>query len=132
MFTVNPGCSPKPDIATPVLQKSPVKFSGAGKSRRSRLRVPSSRVNGKGSIRAVISSGDKTLEAASPLESKEESNNGSLVSSRGGIEVRAVVTVRKKMKEKITEKMEDQWEFFVNGFGQGIIIQLISQEIDPG
>jgi lipoxygenase len=131
MFTVNPGCSPKPEIATPVLRKSPVKFSGAGKSRRSRLRVPSSRVNGKGSIRAVISSGDKTLEAASPLESKEESNNGSLVSSRGGIEVRAVVTVRKKMKEKITEKMEDQWEFFVNGFGQGIIIQLISQEIDP-
>uniref|UniRef100_A0A2N9FIW3 Leucine-rich repeat-containing N-terminal plant-type domain-containing protein n=1 Tax=Fagus sylvatica TaxID=28930 RepID=A0A2N9FIW3_FAGSY len=31
------------------------------------------------SIPVVISSGDKTLEAASPLESKEESNNGSLV-----------------------------------------------------
>ena len=54
----------------------------------------------------MISSGDKTLEAASPLESKEDSNNGSLVNSRGGIEVRAVVTVRKKMKEKITEKSE--------------------------
>ena len=54
----------------------------------------------------MISSGDKTLEAASPLESKEDSNNGSLVTSRGGIEVRAVVTVRKKMKEKITEKSE--------------------------
>jgi lipoxygenase len=54
----------------------------------------------------VISSGDKTLGAASPLESKEDSNNGSLVNSRGGIEVRAVVTVRKKMKEKITEKSE--------------------------
>ena len=54
----------------------------------------------------MISSGDKTLEAASPLESKEDSNNGSLVTSRGGIEVRAVVTVRKKMKEKITKKSE--------------------------
>jgi hypothetical protein len=54
----------------------------------------------------VISNGNKTLEAASPLESKEESNNGSLVTLRGGIKLRAVVSVRKKMKEKITEKSE--------------------------
>ena len=54
----------------------------------------------------MISNGDKTLEAASPLESKEESNNGSLVTLRGGIKVRAVVSVRKKMKEKITKKSE--------------------------
>ena len=54
----------------------------------------------------MISSGDKTLEAASPLESKEDSNNGSLVTPRGGIEVRAMVTVRKKMKEKITGKSD--------------------------
>ena len=129
MFTVKPDCSSKAGIA---VRRSPATFSSAGKSRRSRLRVPELRVNGKGSVRAVISSGDKTLEAASPLESKGESN-GSLGSLRGGgIEVRAVVTVRKKMKEKLTEKMEDQWEFFVNGFGQGIIIQLISEEIDPG
>ena len=36
------------------------------------------------------------------------------------------------MKEKLTEKMEDQWEFFVNGIGQGIQIQLVSEEVDPG
>lgn len=128
MFTVKPDCSSKAGIA---VRRSQAAFSGSGKSRRSRLRVPELRVNGKGSVRAVISSGDKTLEAASPLESKGESN-GSLGSLRGGgIEVRAVVTVRKKMKETLTEKMEDQWEFFVNGFGQGIIIRLISEEIDP-
>ncbi|KAL5552464.1 hypothetical protein UlMin_039865 [Ulmus minor] len=35
------------------------------------------------------------------------------------------------MKEKLTEKIEDQFEYFVNGIGQGIQIQLLSQEIDP-
>lgn len=49
-----------------------------------------------------------------------------------GINVRAVVTIKKKMKEKIGEKLGDQWEYLVNGVGQGIKIQLISHDIDPG
>ncbi|KAG2706711.1 hypothetical protein I3760_05G115900 [Carya illinoinensis] len=132
MFTVNPAGPPKSDISGGVLWTSPAFFgeSSIAPIRRTQLPVFGSRVNRNGLIRAVISSGDKTLEAASTLEGKE--SNGSLLSSGGGIEVRAVVTVRKKMKETITEKIEDQWEFFVNGFGQGIVIQLISEEIDPG
>lgn len=100
-----------------------------------------SRVKGRGSIRAVISGEDKNVkspstgtgtETGAPLKSTDA--NGSLPSSSssGGIEVKAVVTIRKKMKEKLGEKMEDQWEFFINGIGQGILIQLISEEVDPG
>ncbi|KAF5441840.1 hypothetical protein F2P56_037215, partial [Juglans regia] len=131
MFTVKPAGPPKSDISGGVLRTSPAFFgeSSIAPIRRTQLPVFGSRVNRNGLIRAVISSGDKTLEAASTLEGKE--SNGSLLSSGGGIEVRAVVTVRKKMKETITEKVEDKWEFFVNGFGQGIVIQLISAEIDP-
>jgi len=125
MLTVNPAGPSKSGVARGIFRRTPA-ISGESP----RARRPCVRVKENGSIRAVISSGDKALEAASPLESKE--SNGSLLSSGGGIEVRAVVTVRKKMKEKITEKIEDQWEFFVNGFGKGILIHLISQEIDPG
>lgn len=93
-----------------------------------------SRPNRHGSVRAVISGGDKAAVEAStpPVQSKDL--NASLVpsSSSSPIEVKAVVTIRKKMKEKVSEKIEDQWEFFINGIGQGIMIQLISEEIDPG
>ncbi|KAG5521893.1 hypothetical protein RHGRI_034201 [Rhododendron griersonianum] len=85
----------------------------------------------RGLVRAVISGGDnKTREK---LASDHEYNNGSVFSSPSGawIDVRAVITIRKKMKEKINGKIEDQWEWFVNGIGQGIQIQLISEEIDP-
>ncbi|XP_077226864.1 PLAT/LH2 domain-containing lipoxygenase family protein [Tasmannia lanceolata] len=85
-----------------------------------------SRINGVRSIRAVISSGDKSVET---VKSTADSN-GSLMSS-SGIEVRAVVTIRKKMKEKLSGKIVDQWESFINGIGQGILVQLVSQEIDP-
>lgn len=99
-----------------------------------KARVPSSgtRPNRHGSVRAVISGGDKaSVEAATPLTSKGV--NGLSSSSGGGeIQVKAVVTIRKKMKEKIIEKIEDQWEFFVNGIGQGILIHLISEQVDPG
>lgn len=124
MFAVNSRGSTKSDIAGQVFRRTPGIWTENPAARSSRIRLKAN-----GSIRAAISSGDKTLEAASPLESKD--SNGSLLSPGGGIEVRAVVTVRKKMKETMTEKMEDQWEFFVNGFGQGISIQLISEEIDP-
>lgn len=83
-------------------------------------------------IRAVISSGDS--KAGVETTEKFEESNGSLVSSSrsGGINVRAVITIRKKMKERLTEKIEDQWESFINGIGRGISIQLISEDIDPG
>lgn len=93
-----------------------------------------SRPNGLGSVRAVISGGDKAAveeeASTSSLQSKEIS--GGSASSSSPIQVKAVVTIRKKTKEKVTEKIEDQWEFFINGIGQGILIQLVSEEIDPG
>ncbi|KAI7979597.1 hypothetical protein LOK49_Contig296G00012 [Camellia lanceoleosa] len=83
----------------------------------------------RGLVRAVISGGDnKTVVETS------KDYNGSVLSSssRGGVrDVKAVITIRKKMKEKISDKIEDQWEGFINGIGQGILIQLISEEIDP-
>uniref|UniRef100_A0A2P2MML9 Lipoxygenase n=4 Tax=Rhizophora mucronata TaxID=61149 RepID=A0A2P2MML9_RHIMU len=93
-------------------------------------RVPGSRVNPSGSIKAAISREDKAVKSAKSLEEV----NGSLstsVKNRGVIDLKAVITIRKKMKENISEKIEDQWEFFINGIGQGIVIQLISEEIDP-
>ncbi|XP_071926383.1 lipoxygenase 6, chloroplastic isoform X2 [Coffea arabica] len=78
-------------------------------------------------IRTVISS-----EGAKLVE-KSQGSNGSLASSSvsGGMEVRAAVTIRRKMKENITDKLEDQWESFMNGIGRGILLQLISEDIDP-
>ncbi|KAF3431082.1 hypothetical protein FNV43_RR25812 [Rhamnella rubrinervis] len=113
--------------------------SGAGKNGRvKKIHVPSSVSWAKphGSVRAVISREDKTAKSPStgtPLKSKDVSGSlpSSSSSSSGGIEVKAVVTIRKKMKEKINEKIEDQWEFFINGIGQGILIQLVSEEVDP-
>ena len=81
-------------------------------------------------IRAVISSEDK---AAKAVESKDvNALSSSSSSSVKGIDVRAVITIRKNMKEKLSDKIEDQWESFRNGIGQGISIQLVSEEIDPG
>ncbi|KAK4402669.1 Lipoxygenase 6, chloroplastic [Sesamum angolense] len=82
-------------------------------------------------IRAVISSGDSKTGVETAEKSVE--SNGSLVSSSGSgsISVRAVITIRKKMKERLSEKIEDQWESFINGIGRGILIQLISEDIDP-
>ncbi|KAJ6911396.1 lipoxygenase 6 [Populus alba x Populus x berolinensis] len=103
-----------------------------------KTRVPSgSKVScTPGSIRAVISSDDKALEPSSKEASNKEVDEIVLSSSsdklgKGGIDVRAVITIRKKIKEKINEKIEDQWEYFVNGIGKGILIQLVSEEIDP-
>lgn len=71
------------------------------------------------------------IQENEPVSSSSSSSSTSL--SRGdGIDVKAVITIRKKMKEKLNEKIEDQWESFIIGIGQGILIQLISQDIDPG
>lgn len=82
-------------------------------------------------VRAVISSEEDSKTAAKVLGTAKGSN-GFLGSSRSsGMEVRAVVTIRKKMKEKLVDKVEDQWVSFINGIGRGILIQLISEDIDP-
>ncbi|XP_021899735.1 lipoxygenase 6, chloroplastic [Carica papaya] len=92
-----------------------------------------SRVKGAGSIRAVISREDPIVESKQSLEAKEVSGSVASCSSnvKRGIDVRAVVTIRRKMKEKVTEKIEHQWELFMNGIGQGILIRIISEEVDP-
>lgn len=86
-----------------------------------------------GAIRAAVSSGDTTTEAHK-LPSDDTLSGIAFVGdeSRGVIDVRAVLTVRKKMKEKLSEMVEDQVEMLVNAIGQGISIQLVSEEIDPG
>jgi lipoxygenase len=84
----------------------------------------------------VISGGDSKI-ATSPLDNKEtnglvvQRGSGSSGGSNNGevLEVKAVVTIRKKMKSNI---VEDQLEYFINGAGQGIQIQLVSEQIDPG
>ncbi|XP_022776281.1 lipoxygenase 6, chloroplastic isoform X2 [Durio zibethinus] len=112
-------------------------FSGSDLRRPSRLNgVPgfvqfSSTIRTRPLVRAVISD-DKTVEPSKKSSAEEKGVNGSLVSGSSSVkEVRAVVTIRKKIKEKITEKIENQWELFMNGIGRGILIQLISEEIDP-
>lgn len=82
----------------------------------------------------MIQSGNdnKTVKDANFMEKSMEESNRLLVSSGKARDVKAVVTLRKKMKEKISDKIEDQWESLMNGIGRGILIQLISQDIDPG
>lgn len=120
-----------------VVWRAPAQLESNGRARRSWVPGHRSPVAGARPIRAVISSEDKTVEGgAKAVESKDgnvlSSSSSSSSSSAKGIDVRAVITIRKKMKEKITEKIEDQWEGFMNGIGQGISIQLVSEEIDPG
>lgn len=93
-------------------------------------------------VRGVISSGDNKGSSSilddsnKKLVKTNDINGGSAVSSSSssssGIDVKAVITIRKKLKEKMSDKIEDQWESFIIGIGQGIFIQLISQHIDPG
>ena len=86
-------------------------------------------------VKAVVSSnGDnnKTSKSAEQVQVNQDSESASKSTSKDGIDVKAVITIRKKLKEKLSEKIEDQWESFIIGIGQGILIQLISQDIDPG
>lgn len=84
-------------------------------------------------IRAVISSGDSKTGVETANKVVESNNNGGVSrNGKNGVNVRAVIRIRKKMKERLTDKIEDQWESFINGIGRGISLQLISQDIDPG
>ncbi|CAN4090618.1 unnamed protein product [Withania somnifera] len=84
-------------------------------------------------VKAVIQSGNekKSLKGAKLVGKSGEKSNGSLISPEKVRDVKVVITLRKKMKEKISDKIQDQWESLMNGIGRGILIQLISQDIDP-
>ena len=124
-------------LAVKPLTSFPSTFSGSALWRPSRLNgvtglVPFSwTIRTRPLVRAVISD-DKAVESAKESSVEQKDVNGSLVSGSSVKEVRAVVTIRKKIKEKITEKIENQWELFMTGVGRGILIQLISEDIDPG
>ncbi|KAJ0242915.1 Lipoxygenase 6 [Hirschfeldia incana] len=88
-------------------------------------------------VRAVISREEKSVD-----QEDGKNTNGSLVSSTpafpwqrskytGTKTVIAVVKIRKKMREKLTERVEHQLELLMKAIGQGILIQLVSEEIDP-
>ncbi|XP_013615693.1 PREDICTED: lipoxygenase 6, chloroplastic-like [Brassica oleracea var. oleracea] len=88
-------------------------------------------------VRAVISREEKTVD-----QEDGKNTNGSLVSNSpafpwqkskytGTKTVIAVVKIRKKMREKLTEKVEHQLELLMKAIGQGMLIQLVSEEIDP-
>ncbi|KAL3649868.1 Lipoxygenase 6, chloroplastic [Castilleja foliolosa] len=122
----------------PTSLRRPESISGAGKhqvlARKPSIFTgfrPKVTTRGTPLIRAVVSGGDSKTGVETAEKIAE--SNGSLVKSSGDgvINVRATIKIRKKMKERLTEKVEDQWESFVNGIGKGISIQLISQDIDP-
>ncbi|XP_044489221.1 lipoxygenase 6, chloroplastic [Mangifera indica] len=120
-------------LTGPAFRRAPA-ISGAGKTVLSRqTRVARSTF---GPIQAVVNSDqNKATETAEKSVERKDVNGSFLVSrpseKEGMVNVKAVLTVRKKMKEKLVDKIEDQWEYFINGIGQGIMIQLISEEIDP-
>ncbi|KAK6922379.1 Lipoxygenase, C-terminal [Dillenia turbinata] len=136
MFTAQPISSLNFNILTTRRRRSSgVPATSAENNVRWVLQKPNlgSWANRVGSVRAVISSEDKTLDSDSkPL--KEKDLNGSLSSSSSassGIDLRAVIKIRKKMREKLIDKIDDACESFINGIGQGILIQVVSEEIDP-
>jgi lipoxygenase len=85
----------------------------------------------------VISREEKAVDQ----EDGKKSTNKPLINSSqfpwqrskytGSKTVTAVVKIRKKIKEKLTERFEHQLELFMKAIGQGMLIQLVSEEIDP-
>lgn len=118
--------------ASPTTLRRPDGFPAAVKQQRVAGKPSSLRPGRRPVIRAVISSGDS--KAGVETAEKAVESNGALVSSSrsGGVSVRAVIRIRKKMKEKLLDKIEDQWDSFLNGIGRGISLQLISQDAHSG
>ena len=102
--------------------------------RRLQHRVPLSR-----QVRAVISREEKAVD-----QEDEKSINRSVVYSSspafpwqrskytGTKTVMAVVKIRRKMREKLTERLGHQFELLMKAVGQGMLVQLVSEDIDPG
>lgn len=125
MFAVKPLSSLKSNLSVASLRRPPI-VPGLGANVR-RIRKP--KVNGGGSIRAVISSGDQAVETdavkGNGLPYSPSSNSNT-------VDLKVVLTVRKKIKQRLVDKIEDQFESFINGIGRGISLQLVGEEIDPG
>ncbi|KAL5717692.1 linoleate 13S-lipoxygenase [Ranunculus cassubicifolius] len=123
MFAAQSTTLPNPKIITSTSARSltngflgiPTKTSTKLR-RRNTYKPPkfNSKTRGIGSIRAVITEAPTKAASVGPP-----------------IDVNVVLTVRKKMKEKLGEKLEYAIESFINGIGQGILIQLVSEQIDP-
>uniref|UniRef100_A0A1J3JMU6 Lipoxygenase n=1 Tax=Noccaea caerulescens TaxID=107243 RepID=A0A1J3JMU6_NOCCA len=101
-------------------------------TRRQTPRVPLS-----GQVRAVISREEKAVD-----QEDGKNVNRSVVNSShafpwqsskymGSKTIMAVVKIRKKMREKLNERFEHQVELLLKAIGQGMLIQLVSEEIDP-
>ncbi|XP_020110641.1 lipoxygenase 6, chloroplastic [Ananas comosus] len=106
-------------------------LSGAGAAS---ARLPRQRQRGLpiATVRAVIGSEDRSSAAAAPAAGERERRRPPAVApGEEGIAVRAVVTVRKKEKERLAEKAEGRWEHFINAIGQGIVLQIVGDELDP-
>ncbi|KAK1294193.1 hypothetical protein QJS10_CPA16g00198 [Acorus calamus] len=82
-------------------------------------------------VRAVIGEDRDVVISASP--SMDFDGSVAIVPSKTQSEVRlrAVITVRRKMKEKLLEKVEEEWEGFMTGIGRGILVQIVSEDVDP-
>ncbi|XP_019200459.1 PREDICTED: lipoxygenase 6, chloroplastic [Ipomoea nil] len=116
--------------------RRPDVISGAGRNHRARRRATPFPGLRQPTIQAVVRSGDSKAtveEAAGKVMEKglDEGGNKGLMEFGTSIDVRAVITLRKKMRERLVDKIEDQWVSFINGIGKGILIQLISEDIDP-
>ncbi|KAK3418913.1 hypothetical protein EUGRSUZ_H04662 [Eucalyptus grandis] len=138
MFAVKPLYPFKSEVSGPVFRLPPP-ASGDGRRSRAAVGRRSKDNRGGGWVRAVVSGGDnKTVEAEKPADGKGlsgslPSSSSSLSSSpsSGKIDVRAVISIRKKIRQKLVDKVEDSLESFKNGIGQGIVLQLVSEEVDP-
>ncbi|KAL7610480.1 lipoxygenase 6, chloroplastic [Lactuca sativa] len=91
---------------------------------RPNLRSQTRRVRGS-TIRAVVSKEESKSSTVTVEDTTAIDGVG------GMMDLKATITIKKQMKEKVIEKIEDQWESFVIGIGRGVLIQLISEEIDP-
>ncbi|GAB2220415.1 hypothetical protein Droror1_Dr00008065 [Drosera rotundifolia] len=126
----------KPNLNCPLHRLSARgRFSGSHGVDRDHVRTwkKSSKVN-----RAVMSRDhekivDKSAPAAPMVAGEVDHGNGSALSAEGSkwVKVKAEVTIRKKIKERLSDIMEEQWSGFVSNFGHGVLIQLISEDIDP-
>ncbi|KAH9610572.1 hypothetical protein KSS87_003332 [Heliosperma pusillum] len=82
-------------------------------------------------VKAVINNGGRTVGSTAPsfTEVKDATNDGSLLNS--SLQVRAIITIKKKIKERLVDKVEDQWFNYMISFGQAIFLQLVSEQINP-
>jgi hypothetical protein len=46
--------------------------------------------------------------------------------------VKAVAIFRKRLKEDMKDKIENQWVSLLDVIGQNILLELVSVDIDPG